>query len=263
MCLICILLQNMTSSIRYQCIVACANVMTAPNHKCELHSQVLYGDIVEIMDSNSKNWSKVSLLNETFEGFVLTSQFERLDSNPMNPTYIVHNSNTILTNNNLKIQLPVGVFVDSKSLNKIDGTLLEFSSNRFSNEELLQVLNSYLKAPYMWGGNTIFGIDCSGLVQQLYRFYQINLPHVASAQMEWGEVVDFIQDVRFGDVAFFTNEEGFVNHVGIMLDSNRIIHSSESNGGVAVDMLDNEGIVNARTQKRTHQLRIIKRILTK
>jgi cell wall-associated NlpC family hydrolase len=79
--------------------------------------------------------------------------------------------------------------------------------------------------------------------------------------MEFGEILDFIQMAECGDLAFFENSEGEIKHVGVMLNSHEIIHASESNGRVMIDSIDQEGIINKITSKRTHHLRVIKRLL--
>jgi len=84
---------------------------------------------------------------------------------------------------------------------------------------------------------------------------------LASAQILQGEVLDFLENANCGDLAFFENDASEINHVGILLNANEIIHASETNGKVAIDSMDNHGIVNKKTGKRTHSLRIIKRLL--
>jgi cell wall-associated NlpC family hydrolase len=114
----------------------------------------------------------------------------------------------------------------------------------------------YLNTPYLWGGRSVFGIDCSGFAQQVYRFFNKHLPRDASQQALQGEVVGFLQEAICGDLAFFDNEEGRITHVGILLDAQTIIHSS---GRVKIDKIDNQGIFTTDKGERTHNLRIIKR----
>lgn len=116
----------------------------------------------------------------------------------------------------------------------------------------------FLNAPYLWGGRTLFGIDCSGFVQAVYKMAGLKLKRDASQQAEYGNTVDFLQEARCGDVAFFDNEDGRITHVGILLGNNEIIHSS---GKVRIDPIDDQGIYNRELHKYTHQLRIIKRFI--
>jgi cell wall-associated NlpC family hydrolase len=141
-----------------------------------------------------------------------------------------------------------------------DSQLLTKEEITFSLPLKMRILNSYLNAPYLWGGCSVYGIDCSGLSKMFYRFFNLPLPHLAAAQMEMGTVLDFISNAVCGDLAFFENEQQEINHVGILLNDHEIIHASESNGRVTSDLIDHQGIINRVTGKRTHQLRIIKRL---
>ena len=112
--------------------------------------------------------------------------------------------------------------------------------------------------PYLWGGKTAFGIDCSGLTQMVYKQLHINIPRDAYQQAEIGTTVAFVGETRVGDLAFFDNAEGRITHVGIMLNNQQIIHAS---GKVRIDTLDHHGIFDAETKQYSHKLRIIKRIM--
>ena len=114
----------------------------------------------------------------------------------------------------------------------------------------------FLNAPYLWGGRTPWGIDCSGLTQQVYKHFGIAILRDASQQATQGKTVNFLAEAKPGDLAFFDNAEGRIIHVGILLSPEEIIHAS---GRVKIDRIDNEGIYSEELGKRTHQLRIIKR----
>ena len=119
-----------------------------------------------------------------------------------------------------------------------------------------QVAYKFLNTSYLWGGKSVFGIDCSGFTQMTYKFLNKHLPRNAWQQAEQGEVVNFLQQAHCGDLAFFDNVEGRITHVGIILNQHEIIHSS---GKVRIDKIDNQGIVNAESNQQSHKLRIIKR----
>ena len=125
-------------------------------------------------------------------------------------------------------------------------------------DDLLAFAFHYLNAPYLWGGRTPAGIDCSGFVQIVFRSLGINLPRDASQQISHGEVVDFVEEARIGDVAFFANDEGLIVHTGIVCGHQQILHAS---GFVQINTLDENGIFNQSMGRYTHTLRIIKRIL--
>jgi cell wall-associated NlpC family hydrolase len=116
----------------------------------------------------------------------------------------------------------------------------------------------YLNAPYLWGGKTPFGVDCSGFTQMVYKLNGINLNRDASQQATQGEALSFIEESEPGDLAFFDNAEGEIIHVGIIMENNYIIHA---HGKVRIDRLDHSGIYNAERQIHTHKLRVIKKIV--
>ncbi len=123
---------------------------------------------------------------------------------------------------------------------------------------MAQLALSYKNTPYLWGGRSQWGIDCSGFSQLIYSCFGISLPRDAYQQAEMGEIVDFISEIQVGDLAFFDNADGRITHVGIMLDRDTIIHASAK---VRIDRMDTEGIFNAELNRYSHKLRIIKRYL--
>ena len=126
-----------------------------------------------------------------------------------------------------------------------------------SKDNLVKTAMHYLNCPYMWGGKSPFGIDCSGFVQCVYQLHGIQLPRDAYLQSEHGETLGFIDESEAGDLAFFDDEEGKITHVGIIMSDYHIIHAF---GQVRIDRLDQTGIFNNALNKHTHKLRVIKKI---
>jgi cell wall-associated NlpC family hydrolase len=118
---------------------------------------------------------------------------------------------------------------------------------------------SFVNSPYLWGGRSPYGIDCSGLIQVIFKMIGEKLPRDASQQVTRGETVNFMNLTQVGDLAFFDDEEGNIVHVGMILPENRIVHSS---GFVKIDRIDQQGIYNIETKRYSHKLRVIKRILS-
>jgi cell wall-associated NlpC family hydrolase len=137
-----------------------------------------------------------------------------------------------------------------------EGELWKPSKAKRDAATITQIAFTFINTAYLWGGRSVFGIDCSGFVQLVFKFLHYPLLRDAQDQATQGTLVNFLQEARCGDLAFFDNAEGKIIHVGILLNQHEIIHSS---GTVRIDKIDNQGIVNATTGERTQKLRIIKR----
>ena len=133
-----------------------------------------------------------------------------------------------------------------------------FINKTLAKEFLLKTAFMYLNAPYLWGGKTPFGIDCSGFTQMVYKLCGHKLFREAKQQATQGEVLSFIEESEPGDLAFFDNNEGVITHVGIIMKDNYIIHA---HGKVRIDRIDHSGIYNVDSKRHTHKLRVIKKII--
>jgi cell wall-associated NlpC family hydrolase len=115
----------------------------------------------------------------------------------------------------------------------------------------------YLNATELVGGKTPFGIDSSGLSQMAYKLNGIALKRTPQEQSTQGEALSFIEEAKAGDLVFFDNKDGVIDHVGILLENNYIIHAF---GSVRIDRIDHTGIFNIDTNSYTHSVRVIKSI---
>ena len=139
---------------------------------------------------------------------------------------------------------------------RFEGAKAEGSLNK---SNIVNTALLYLNTPYLWGGKTPFGIDCSGFTQMVYKLNGFNILRDASQQASQGEVLSFIEESSPGDLAFFDNNEGEITHVGIIMEDHRIIHA---HGKVRIDLLDQSGIYNLDTKTHSHKLRVIKKIVS-
>lgn len=247
-------------------------VRTSHEESSEMSTQLLFGEYVEILESSEK-WLFVRNITDNYKGWVDRKMIFPLSDNDYrkHQTYTptrMHRPYTIIYNvhsNETKL-LPGGSIVHG----------LEAENFMVGNEKwcliephtplevplpahkLMHLALSYLNAPYLWGGKSVLGIDCSGLVQVVFAMGGYALPRDASQQVEMGKRVDFITEALPGDLAFFENAEGRIIHVGILVDSANILHAS---GWVRIDSIDAQGIRSSVSKEYSHKLRIIKRII--
>ena len=124
-------------------------------------------------------------------------------------------------------------------------------------EFVKQIAHKFLNAPYLWGGKTPFGTDCSGFIQMVYKIAGYRLSRDASEQALQGNKVESLEEALPGDLCFFGTKTKIV-HVGLLLADNKIIHAS---GKVRMDGITKQGIHLASTNECTHKLQLIRRIL--
>lgn len=230
--------------------------------KSELVSQLLYGDHFKVLEKR-KNWSKIRLSYDDYEGYVDNKQFleisekeyQHLDS--LNPKYSADLVEFVQDKKGQLLPILLGSSLNGLQMlgHKYEGNSI---SEIFPKTKLIETASMYLNTPYLWGGKSPFGIDCSGFTQMVYKINGYELKRDASQQAAQGEVLSFIEESEPGDLAFFDNSEGEIIHVGIILKNNYIIHA---HGCVRIDRLDQSGIYNTEQNRHTHRLRVIKKII--
>ena len=249
------------------CNLTIVALRSAASHRSEMVSQLLFGERFEIIE-NQTDWAFVRLLDVSYEGWVQHGQFVAVDSesiilHPNDGVQIVNiNGAKANINDRDAVALLPGTLVPETS--RVGNDQLSFTitgdlRTAVSSDigvELPKLIDYYVNSPYLWGGRSHLGIDCSGLSQAIYRHFGFKLPRDAYQQAEEGSLVDFLTEIRSGDLAFFDNQEGRITHVGVMIDNEYIIHASAK---VRIDRMDSEGIFNKDAKRYTHKLRIIKR----
>ncbi|MDQ3681554.1 MAG: C40 family peptidase [Bacteroidota bacterium] len=247
------------------CTVAAAPVRKEPSHKTEMTNQLLFGETMKILETKEE-WFRVKSLYDNYEGWLTYHLIDEVEkdvaSEPLQ--FICADLINSIQFADQVINAPMGAALTgfNKESGKLwndqysfDGMFRNFEQPS-NEEELLQTAKKWLNAPYLWGGKTFLGVDCSGFVQTVFKVHGIRLSRDAWQQVKEGEAVEKLSFAKTGDVAFFNNPEGRITHVGILLNRNQIIHAS---GKVRIDKIDEEGIINIRADKRTHQLHSMKR----
>lgn len=249
------------------CNLAIIPLRFEPSDRSEIVSQVLFGEHFEVLEE-LKQWRRIRLHYDNYEGWVDSKQFQIIsetDYKTLSKEPIVLNADLIdyiSAPNNTLLPIPLGASLSFLNHSNINSAHFEFDGTKTSGiqdkNKLINTAFMYLNAPYLWGGKTPFGIDCSGFTQMVYKLNGHYLHRDASQQATQGDALSFIEESEPGDLAFFDNEEGNIIHVGIIMENNYIIHAS---GKVRVDRLDHLGIFNPETQKHTHKLRVIKKVI--
>jgi hypothetical protein len=249
------------------CNLAIIPLRFEPSDKSEIVSQVLFGEHFEILEQ-LKQWSKIKLQYDDYEGWVDSKQYQIISEseyNQLSEDVIVLNADLvqyITASDNLLLPITLGASLSFLNHGDINISNYNFEGTKISGTKtkdcLLNTAFMFLNAPYLWGGKTPFGVDCSGFTQMVYKLNGHKLMRDASQQSKQGEALSFIEESEPGDLAFFDNEEGNIIHVGIIMEDNYIIHAS---GKVRIDRLDHLGIYNAEANKHTHRLRVIKKII--
>ena len=248
------------------CNLAIVPLRFEPSDRSELVTQVLFGETFTILEKKEK-WSRISLAADLYEGWIDNKQFTEITADQFNKIqesakFYCADLIDYLTGKNTLMPVSLGSDLSYLTFADINSQQLTFDGTMITGIQpkanLLKTAFLYLNAPYLWGGKTPFGIDCSGFTQMVYRLNGYNIPRDASQQAKIGEPLSFIEESEVGDLAFFDNEEGNIIHVGIIMENNYIIHA---HGKVRIDRLDHLGILNIDSGRHTHKLRVIKKII--
>ncbi|MDT0649321.1 C40 family peptidase [Autumnicola edwardsiae] len=244
------------------CHLSIAPIRFLASHQSEMISQILYGEHFKILEERGK-WSKIRLAFDGYEAFINNKQYLKIGEDEYNRlqneslklssdllSYVVNDQGYLMS-------VPLG-----SSLNFIQNFRHVFegevSSGIKQKKNLVHSALLYLNCPYCWGGKSPLGIDASGLTQMVYKLNGQRIKRTSAEQATQGIALSFIEESEPGDLAFFDNHEGVIDHVGIMMQDNYIIHVD---GMVRIDRIDHSGIFNVDLKRHTHQLRVIKKII--
>ena len=253
-------------------IIACRK---EPSDKSEITTQLLFGEHFKVLATKG-NWCHILTAFDAYKCWIDAKQFQTI------PEHIFQKLSEGLKNKTISFSSDLVQLLEHEQsfFPIVIGSNLPFLKADecwLDNEKyiyqghiaitphtairnlLIEHAYMYLHTPYLWGGRSPFGIDCSGFTQMVYKLCGITLQRDSSLQAEQGTAIAFIEEAEAGDLAFFENEDNKIIHVGIVLNQQKIIHAS---GEVRIDLIDHQGIFNISTQQYSHKLRLIKRILS-
>jgi cell wall-associated NlpC family hydrolase len=244
-----------------------------PNDASEIRTELLFGEHFEILESNER-WCRIIAAYDDYESWIGNKQYQAISKqtfdllNAAEKTYCATDLVQVIKHNNSNQVYPI---LFGSTLPNFDAGECKLENQSYTYEGefsdvsipytktgIIDTALFYLNAPYLWGGKSHFGIDCSGLTQMAYKLNGIKIRRDAAQQAEQGEALSFVEEAEPGDLAFFDNDEGRIIHVGIVMGNNKIIHAS---GKVRIDSFDHQGIYNNDKKLYTHRLRLLKRIV--
>jgi hypothetical protein len=236
-------------------VVAIAPLRKEPSDKSEMVSQALLGEEFLVLERQEK-WSMIRLVNDGYEGWMDNKQFG-LFAHEEDAVVLSAPITRCVNDKGEVIWLPAASVVPQSWA---PGE----SQQRWSGDAagIEQCARTFLNAPYLWGGRTILGVDCSGFTQLVMRLNGTSIPRDAYQQAELGVTISFVEESQTGDLAFFDNAEGRIIHVGIVIrTADGVVEIIHASGKVRLDSLDHQGIFNKEQSSYSHKLRIIKRIV--
>ena len=243
------------------CQLSIVPIRSIADETAEMISQLLYGEHFKVLEQR-KHWSKIRTAFDKCEGWVQNLQITYIDENEYSkldsddfPQHTIDLVSFVAMDKSNLLPVVLGSIFHNTSKHVLEGNLI---SSRQQKSHLINTALLYLNTAHLWGGKTPFGIDASGFTQMVYRINGYKLLRNAVEQATQGTALSFIEECEAGDLAFFDNSEGTIDHVGIIMDNNYIIHV---HGKVRIDRIDHTGIFNNDVKNYTHQLRVIKKVI--
>jgi gamma-D-glutamyl-L-lysine dipeptidyl-peptidase len=249
------------------CLLPAVPCRSSASDKSEMTSQLIFGEIISVSEAKG-DWWLVRNEADGYESWVQAKQLTLLSEKQEKDwakaqKRISDRLFRVVSVNGENRTVPFGSILPGKAMNS-EGLSISCEEKINPVGTLRTEAIKLLGCPYLWGGKTPMGLDCSGFVQLVFSRMNNPMPRDAYQQAEIGETIGFLAEAAEGDLAFFDNAAGHITHVGIVLknaadDTFEIIHAS---GRVRCDVLDHEGIFNRETAQYSHKLRLIKRLVS-
>ena len=251
------------------CLVSLIPVRKEPSERSEMVSQLLCGETYKLIDIQ-ENWSFIRIHADQYEGWINNKMIDGLEDE--RHQFILQQPHYVLKEAAWKVETHSGAditWLPGGSIFIAENDILTLGKHPILHIPHVSVYHpcmaqsiptdalKYMHSPYLWGGKTVFGIDCSGFTQVVFKMNGIALPRDAWQQAEKGTLIPHGDAIQAGDLAFFKREDGYIVHTGIMLDANTIIHAS---GKVRIDKMNVKGIIHTEDGKYSHQLSHLRRL---
>jgi gamma-D-glutamyl-L-lysine dipeptidyl-peptidase len=239
------------------------------------HNQLgvlLFGECFKILRWKNADWIYVQSEELMLEGWVPAAQILLLNEKEfiklaVNYSFCLDTFGFV-SNGNLNIHITFGArlpgydglsFRMGKEKYHFNGQSARPHEINNPRDLLIKLAKKFINTPYHPFGRTVLGINNARFIQLLFQPLGLNLPDLPEEQLLWGEVVDFVNFSKPGDIAFFENTKGKVVHCGIIISANEVLHMDEF---IRIDFFDQTGLYRKTRHKYLYKLRIIKNLIT-
>jgi len=210
------------------CIRPYAPLRSGPSNDAEQHTQALFGDPVDVLEQEN-GWARV-VLADGYEGYLEGEVLgEPLPKERAHVVVVPQAADRYM-----------GTWLPAPGLRTEP---LAAARRKASGDAIAEAALMFLGAPYEWGGVTVEGLDCSGLIQAVHRRFGLLLPRNADQQETAGEEVAY-EDAQPGDLLCYGD------HIAVYLGDGRIVHAAKTHAKVVEEAHPDELRARLRTVRR-------------